>query len=288
MIVPALLYAAVNLGSESVRGWGIPMATDIAFAMAILAVLGTRLPSGLRLFLLTLAIVDDIGAVLVIALFYTEVLAPLWLMGAVGVVVVVLIMRRLRVTHPLAYLLPAIALWVCFFESGVHATMAGVILGFLTPARPPFSAATIERLEALLHPWSSFVVVPLFALANAGVRLSGPALERAATGSVAWGIMIGLVIGKPLGIVGATALSLRSRRARLPAGVEFRHVVGAGMLAGIGFTVALFIAGLSFSGLELEEAKLAIFTASVLSGILGSVVLLLVGNTVRARRGKEA
>jgi NhaA family Na+:H+ antiporter len=250
------------------------MATDIAFGLAVLALLTRRTPRSLRLFVLTLAIVDDIGAIVVIALFYSDDIAGAWLLGALVVIAAMIAMRRLHVESPSVYAAPAAVLWVCVFESGVHATLAGVALGLLTPAAGPEGRRRIERLEATFHPWSSFLVVPLFALANAGVPLGASALRETFSGTVGVGILVGLVIGKPLGICTAVAIALRTRLARLPDDVTPMHILGAGMLAGIGFTVSLFIAGLSFGGTLLDEAKIGILVASVTSGLLGSAVLV--------------
>ena len=273
MVVPAGIYAAVNVGGDGLDGWGIPMATDIAFALAVLAVLGSRIPSGLKLFLLTLAIVDDIGAILVIALFYTDTVHVGWLLLGVAAVACMLIMRRL-VASPLVYMLPAAVLWIAVLESGIHATLAGVVLGLLTPARPVRGRNIIEPLEHRLHPWSSLLVVPLFALANAGIVLSTSGIEAAVTGTIAWGVVAGLVIGKPLGIVVTTALGLRFGIGALPEGMQSRQLLGAGALAGIGFTVSLFVAGLAFQGSALDEAKLGVLAASVISAGVGTVALL--------------
>jgi NhaA family Na+:H+ antiporter len=275
MVVPALIYVTINAGSPAARGWGIPMATDIAFAVAVLAVLGSRVPRGLKIFLLTLAIVDDIGAILVLAVFYSEGIAVIWLLGAVVALVWIVLMRRIPLASPLAYILPSVVLWICVLESGVHATIAGVILGLLTPARPVRGQEIIEPLEHRLHPLSSFVVVPLFALANAGVRLDGASLRGAATSAVAWGIVLGLVVGKPLGIMAATAFGLRFRVGRLPRDTRPSHLAVAGTLAGIGFTVSLFIASLSFTGAQLDSAKIAVLLASVTSALVGVVALLI-------------
>ena len=206
MVVPALLYVAINAGGPGSRGWAIPMATDIAFAVVVLTVLGTRVPKPLKLFLLTLAIVDDIGAIVVIALFYSKGIAFGWLLGALAVIAFIICMQRLRIGNPIVYVVPAVALWVCTLESGVHATIAGVVLGVLTPARPFGGRDVIENLEGRLHPWSSFLVIPLFALANVGLKLDPAAIEHALTSPIAWGIIVGLVVGKPVGIMLATAL----------------------------------------------------------------------------------
>jgi NhaA family Na+:H+ antiporter len=274
MVVPFLLFTALNYGTAADKGWAIPMTTDIAFAVAVLALLGSRVPSGAKLFLLTLAIADDIGAILVIAVFYSDHVSFAWLAAATTVVVVILAMQRARIGHPLAYVVPALALWVCVIESGVHATIAGVALGLLTPARPFGGKQVIEGLEHRLHPWSSILVVPLFALANAGIPLGVADLERAASSAISWGVILGLVIGKPLGIALATMLALKARAGRLPRGVRTVHVLGVGQLAGIGFTVALFVASLSYAGVPLTEAKIGILAASALSALLGISIVL--------------
>jgi NhaA family Na+:H+ antiporter len=317
MVMPALLYVAVNTGGTNLRGWGIPVATDIAFAVGILALLGRRVPTGLRVFLLTLAIVDDIGAILVIAVFYTSDLALGWLAVAVATVAAVVVMQRAHVRVLVPYIVAAGILWLAVFESGVHATIAGVVLGLLTPAwsfHPPErvteptdaelgalrvsppdgqadedeQAAFLEvtrlaneaisplaRLQAALHPWSAFVVVPLFAFANAGVTLSGDVLAQSLSSPITLGVILGLVVGKPVGIVGAAVLAVRSGRARMPAGVGWGLLAGVAALAGVGFTVSIFIAGLAFSEPEVvDAAKIGILIASALAGLLGALALL--------------
>ena len=284
MAVPALFYFAVNVGEPTAKGWAIPMATDIAFAVGVLAILGPRVPRRLKLFLLTLAIVDDIGAIVVIAVFYSNGIGFEWLAAALGAIAVVLLMQRLGVASPWAYVLPAVALWLFVDQSGVHATIAGVVLGLLTPARPYGGKQVIEGLEHRIHPWSSFVVVPLFALANAGVVIDSESVRRAASSSVALGIVLGLVIGKPLGITLATWLGTKARVGRLPEGLDWRHVVGLGAVAGIGFTVALFVDDLSFIGPTFDDAVMGILAGSLLSGIIGAVIL---GTGRAARRAAE-
>ncbi len=274
MAVPALLYLAVNAGGAGSRGWAIPTATDIAFAVVVLATLGARVPRQLKLFLLTLAIVDDLGAIVVIAVFYSEGIVFGWLLAALAVLAAMLGMQRTGLGHPILYVIPAVVLWVCTLESGVHATIAGVALGLLTPARPFGGREVIEGLENRLHPWSSFLVIPVFALANAGLNLDAAALEHAWQSRITWGIIVGLVVGKPLGIMLATSLAVRFGVGRLPDGISFRHVLGAGCVAGIGFTVALFVADLSFAGVTLSEAKTGVLAASVLGAILGRTWLL--------------
>jgi NhaA family Na+:H+ antiporter len=288
MAVPALLFLTVNAGSGGSRGWAIPMATDIAFAVVILAILGSKIPKSLKLFLLTLAIVDDIGAIVVIALFYSDGIGIGWLAAACGVVAAMLVMQRAHVAHPMLYLLPAVVLWVCTLESGVHATLAGVVLGLLTPARPFGGRDVIEHLEGVLHPWSSLLVIPVFALANAGLNLELAAIGDAASSPIAWGIVAGLVVGKPLGIMAATGLGVLLRLGRLPRDLTPRQLFGMSCVAGIGFTVSLFVADLSFEGARLTEAKTGIFLASLLSAAAGVGWLMWASNNRTTRRSPSA
>ena len=274
MAVPALIYLAFNTGGAGREGWGIPIATDIAFVLGALSLLGSRAPSGLRLFLLAVAIIDDIGAIIVIAVFYSDGIDFAALAGGAGIVVVVVAMRRLHIARPIVFVIPAIVLWFLLHESGVHATIAGVALGLLTPARPIGDRQVLDDLEHRLHPISALVIVPLFALANAGVTLSADALRDAAGSTIAWGVVLGLVVGKTAGITGAALLARRLRVGSLPDDVETRHLIGGAALAGIGFTVALFVADLTFGGTEsLAVAKIAILVASIVAGTLGAVVL---------------
>jgi NhaA family Na+:H+ antiporter len=284
MVVPALLYLALTAAGGGAHGWAIPMATDIAFALGVLTLAARHAPPGLKPFLLTLAIVDDIGAIVVIALFYSGGLAWWWLAGALATVVAIVALRRVRAPG-IVPLLGAV-LWLCTFESGVHPTIAGVALGLLTPAVPPpgaedGAATPLARLEHLLLPWTSFVIVPLFALANAGVVLSAGALREAATSAVTLGVVVGLVVGKMAGITGASALAVRLRVARLPADVRWPHLVGAAAVAGVGFTVSLFVTELAFGEAGLAaEAKVGILAGSVLAAGIGSLLL-------RRSRGRE-
>ena len=305
MIAPALIFVALNTGGDGIGGWGIPMATDIAFAVGVLALLGPRVPHQLKLFLLTLAIVDDIGAILVIALFYSTSLSLGWLAVAVAVTVLIVALRPLRVWYQPVYVLLGSVVWFAMHESGVHATIAGVALGLLAPARPLLGQRMFEsvedvlsgdtadpvalrdasfrlresvpvtgRLTTLLSPWTSFVIVPIFALANAGVELSGEAIGSAFSSRVTLGIIAGLVIGKPVGIYLFSTGAIRLRLASLPAGLGGGHLVGAGAVAGIGFTVALFIASLAFDDQRLaDDAVIGILVASVIATALGWVLL---------------
>ena len=268
MIVPAAIYLAFNLGGPGERGWGIPMATDIAFAVGVLALLSKRVPSGLKVFVLSLAIADDIGAILVIALFYSSGLHLGWLAGAASVLMFIVALRRLRVSWAPIYVLLGAALWLATFESGIHATIAGVALGLATPAR---SAPGLERA---LHPWTSFVVVPLFALANAGLVISLDSIRNAATSRVTVGIVVGLVVGKIVGIAGMSWLAIKLNLAVAPEGVPRRHLFGAAAVAGIGFTVSLFITGLAFTDADLADAaKLGVLVGSIIAGIGGAAIL---------------
>lgn len=267
MVVPAAVYAAFNMGREGSHGWGIPMATDIAFALGALALLGRRVPLGLRVFLAALAIVDDIGAVLVIAFFYTGALSWLGFVGAAVVLVVLAVCSRRGVTHPAVYTVLGVALWIGVLESGIHATIAGVLLAMTVPS------ALLPRMEhALLRP-VAFGIMPLFALANAGVRLSADVF-RTLSWRVAVGIALGLVAGKVLGIFVASWLAVRSRRAALPVGVDWNKVFGVSWLGGIGFTMSLFVATLAFgSGPLLDSAKVGILAGSLVAGATGAALL---------------
>ena len=275
MVVPAAIYGAFNAGGAGSAGWGIPMATDIAFALGVVALLGHRVPTPLKVFLLTLAIADDIGAIVVIAAFYSAGLSWPWLGAAAGGLVAVAGLRRLRVSYLPVYVLVGSAVWFATHESGVHATIAGVALGLLTPARPlaPNQVPVAERLENALHPWTSFMIVPLFALANAGVPVSAGALGDALTSAVGGGIILGLVGGKTVGVTAGSWVAVRLGLGRLPEGVSWLQLVPVAALAGIGFTVSLFIAGLAFDDPRLREsATLAILAASVFAALLGAAL----------------
>jgi NhaA family Na+:H+ antiporter len=318
MVLPALIYVSfvISTGGDALNGWGIPMATDIAFSVGVIALLGSRVPVGAKLFLLALAIVDDIGAILVIAIFYTSDLSILWIVFAIGVLLAIFAARKAGIRSMLLYVPLSLIVWFAFLESGVHATIAGVILGLMVPAHALYSdedfrrragwilerydmdAASprarerldqdaleleaiaresvppLERFEYRLHRFSSFIVVPLFALANAGIRFSDFDVLEAIFSPVALGISVGLVLGKPIGIVAATWIGLRLSLGELPRGVNFSQVIGIGMLAGIGFTVSLFIAELAFRNSAMaeiltNEAKIGIFLGSAIAGLVG-------------------
>ena len=283
VLLPAVIFLLLNAGAETARGWAIPMATDIAFAVGVLALLGKRIPPGVRLLLLSIAIVDDVIAIVIIALFYSGGLELAWVLAAIGIVGSILLMQRLGVDRIWPYWVVGAILWVAVLSSGIHATIAGVILGLLAPAKPIGDRHVIEELEHRLHPWTSLVIVPIFALANAGVFLGGGVVSDALGSSLFWGVALGLVFGKLFGISGAIFLASRLGVAKLPDGVEPGHVWGIAALGGIGFTVSIFITGLAFDSMTLlEYSKIGIFAASVTSAVIGSLVLL---TRTRAKAG---
>jgi NhaA family Na+:H+ antiporter len=319
MLAPALLFAAFTHGGEAARGWGVPMATDIAFALGVLALLGSRVPPSLKIFMAALAIADDIGAVLVIAVFYTSEIFTAWLMVGAALLIVLAFFNYLNVESPIPYALLGTAIWFCFFNSGVHATIAGVLVALTIPARSRVEPmqfvdwarrkideienlevpgahvletpdqqvcaqelqaearwiqAPLQRMEHALLPLSTFIILPLFALGNAGVIFRGYDVGELLLEPVTLGVFFGLAVGKPLGIGVMTWLAVKTGVADLPRGVSWRHIIGAGFLGGIGFTMALFISGLAFrAGILQAEAKLAILATSVVAGTIGYFVL---------------
>ena len=319
MVVPALLYSIFNSGGEGAGGWGIPMATDIAFVVGIMALLGPRIPLTLKIFVLALAIADDIGAVLVIAIFYTAEISLTALVIAAIVLVMLVILNRLGTKSLIPYTILGIILWLAFLKSGVHATIAGVLLAFTIPASSRFNTkefservkqliksfddtgdhwknvlnnaerqhdvhsietscervlTPLQRFEHGLHPYVAFFIIPVFALANAGVTLAGLDILGALLSPISLGIIVGLFIGKQFGIFVFSFLAVKLKLASLPEGVNWKNLYGAGMLAGIGFTMSLFIAGLAFADPALLDlSKIGVLTGSLLSGIVGFVYL---------------
>ncbi|MBW3641023.1 MAG: Na+/H+ antiporter NhaA [Actinobacteria bacterium] len=274
VVFPALIFLALAGDGPEGDGWGIPMATDIAFAVGVLALLGDRVPGGAKLLLLSIAIVDDIVAIAVIAVVYTATLSLVWLAAAVAGLVAVVALRLLRVTQVWPYVIVGVFVWLATFESGIHATIAGVTLGLLTPTGEVGGRNVLEQLEHRLHPLSAFVIVPLFAFANAGVDLRGGALDQALDGSLALAVAVALVVGKTAGIGGAALLARRLGIGALPAGVQTRHVWGLAALGGIGFTVSLFVADLAYDAASLtDQAKVGIFAGSLISAVIGSLIL---------------
>jgi NhaA family Na+:H+ antiporter len=311
MLVPAAIYTAFTVGTDGASGWGVPMATDIAFAVGLLALLGPSVPQRLKLFLLTLAIVDDIGAILVIAVFYTTDIELGWLAAAAIGVVMVGLLTKYRVWYTPLYAVIGVGIWYATFRSGVHATIAGVVLGLMAPALPLLQGRAFEsvedvlsgdrvdpgrimdanwkmkeqvavttRLTQLLSPWTSFIIIPIFALANAGIPLTADSLSSALSSRVTLGVILGLVVGKTVGVTLFSYLAVRFNLASLPNGVTFAHILGGGAVAGIGFTVALFITRLAFAGEGgdggsplADEAIKGVLVASVLATMLGFVLL---------------
>ncbi len=320
MVVPAIIYATLNTGGPGADGWAVPMATDIAFAVGVVTLAGSRVPLGAKIFLLTLAVADDIGAIMVIAIFYAGALSWGWLACASVALAAIFALRRGDVQSLAPYLAVGAFAWLALLESGVHATLVGVALGLLTPAWPlrsprlfpsearrvanrveaayydrvltqdefaeneqqiieisrlaMFSTSPLERLERALSPWVAYVVVPVFALANAGVALTGDAVGGIVSDPVTTGVILGLLVGKTVGVFGATALAVRFGIGRLPAGTTWRHVFGLSTTAGVGFTVALFVTSLAFDSAALADtAKVGILVGSLLSGAIGYLLL---------------
>jgi len=271
MIFPALIYLAFTIpGGEGTRGWGIPMATDIAFALGVISLLGGRVPVSGRLFLLALAIADDIGAIIVIAVFYADSVALGFVAAAAGGVALMYLGRRMGIRSWVFYLPMALAVWFLLFQSGVQATLAGVAIALVIPATSGESASP----ETALHPWSSLVIVPVFALANVGVRFVGVDLGAAVTHPIALGVAIGLLAGKVVGITAFTWVAVRLRLGALPRHISWRHVVGLAAIAGIGFTVSLFVTDLAFDTVGTADlAKTGIFLGSAAAGVTGFVAL---------------
>ena len=277
MVVPALIYVALNhADAVALRGWAIPTATDIAFALGILMLLGSRVPASLKVFLTAVAIIDDLGAIVVIALFYTAQLSPLMLLAAGGGIVVLVLLNRARVMNIGPYVVVGLVIWVCVLKSGIHATLAGVVTAMAIPLKDDHGGSPLETAEHALHPWVAFAVLPMFAFANAGVNLQGVSLATLAQG-VPLGIALGLVVGKAVGVFGAAWLLIRLTGASLPAEASMRQFFGVCVLCGIGFTMSLFIGGLAFAGLDPvyeTEVKLGVLGGSLIAGVLGTVLLL--------------
>lgn len=285
MLVPAAVYVAINNQPGLIQGWGIPIATDIAFAVAILTLLSRHVPTSLKLFLLTLAIADDIGAIFVIALFYAEII-NYWFLSLSAVILVLFCLYRNRLAGRLGwFMFIGIVLWLTTHLSGIHASIVGAAVGLIAPvALRPAGMSISKRLEEFFLPVSTFAVLPLFAFANAGVILSAQAFNNTSSASVMTGIILGLTVGKMVGIAAASWLMVRFGKASLPAGTNWRHIIGVGFIAGIGFTVSIFITELAFrDNLQLiESAKIGIFIASILSAVFGSLILWSAGRQAKS------
>ena len=283
MAAPAAIYLTFNHTESSLHGWAIPTATDIAFAVGILALLGTRAPNSLKLFLLALAIIDDLGAIIIIALFYTTNLSTGSLALAGAAILLLIALNLAGCAHVTAYVLVGVFLWICVLKSGVHATLAGVALGFAIPLRGGEAhEAPLHRLERSLHPWVAFGILPIFALANSGVSLAGVSVASLLL-PIPLGISLGLFVGKQLGASVATWLAVRLGLGSLPAGASWLQMYGVCVLAGVGFTMSLFIGTLAFADEgQLAAVRLGVLTGSLVSAVLGYVVLYVAGPRLRA------
>ena len=273
MLVPASIYALINTNTPTIQGWGIPMATDIAFALGVISLLGKRVPSSLKIFLAALAIADDLGAILVIAIFYTNELHWMQLLYSAGILIVLIAMNRLGVKKLFFYIIPGIFLWYFVHHSGVHATIAGVLLALTIPTNPVKDESPLEKLEHLIVRPVNFLIMPIFALANTNIRFENKMIDGLSS-PLGLGIIFGLAIGKPIGVTLFSWLSVKLGMAKLPNKANWKHIFGLGLLAGIGFTMSIFITLLSFSNADYQiEAKFAILVSSILAGISGYVFL---------------
>ena len=293
MALPAGIYLAIA-GDIAPEGWAVPVATDIALAVGLLAMMGPVVTLSLRSFLLALAVIDDIGAILIIAIVYSSGIAYSWVLASVGAILLILALKKMNITSIFIYILCGLLLWYGLYRTGVHPTLAGVILGLLTPnfEKPDTdlhdvddgSVSYIEYLEATLHPYSSLIIVPIFAMANTGVVITEKSLSAATSSVIAWGIFIGLVVGKPLGVLVSALAASKARIAHLPEGASIGTLAATGSAAGIGFTVALFIADLAFEHQELQNiAVVAIIAASVVSALLSSLIFTIYRSSPRQK-----
>lgn len=273
MLVPAGIYVLFNLNTQTIHGWGIPMATDIAFALGVISLLGKRVPSSLKIFLAALAIADDLGAILVIAIFYSSELHRSQLLYSVEIMALLITMNRLGVKKLYFYIIPGIFLWYFIHHSGIHATIAGVLLALTIPTNPEKHISTLEKLEHLIVRPVNFLIMPIFALANTNIRFESKMIDGLYS-PLGMGIIFGLVLGKPIGVTLFSWLSVKLGFAVLPSKSNWKHIIGIGLLAGIGFTMSIFIALLSFKNPEYQiEAKFSVLVASVCSGIAGYLIL---------------
>jgi NhaA family Na+:H+ antiporter len=271
--VPAIIYLSLNAGQETASGWGIPMATDIAFALAVINLLGNRIPSSLKIFLAALAIVDDLIAILVIAFFYSSGIEVSYLLYAAAGLVILILMNRFNVLNPYLYLIPGVFIWYFVHHSGIHATIAGVLVAMTIPTNDTAIESPLERLEHALTKPVNFFIIPVFAFANTNITLESEMLGGL-TSSLGLGITLGLLVGKPIGIMLTSYLCTKAKLSSLPEGSTWRHIFGVGLLAGIGFTMSIFIAILSFNDpLHISEAKLSILITSLLAGVIGYLAL---------------
>lgn len=289
MALPALIYLAIA-GGSAVQGWAIPVATDIALAVGILVLMGERATDGMKTFLLALAVIDDIGAILIIAIFFSTGAIVSWLVAALGAVLAVFVLQKLGVLQSYVYFIVGILLWISLYKAGIHPTLAGVIMGLLTPAVAVSAKnhehlvdvedgtlTIVEKLEGDFHRFSAFIVVPIFAFANSGIELSSAAIKAAIASPIAWGIFAGLVIGKPLGIFLTSKVAVAAKLVELPVGTKNQALVAVGSTAGIGFTVAIFIAKLAFTTPDLQDLAItAVIAGSLVSGLIGVALFRLI------------
>ncbi|MDA9555377.1 Na+/H+ antiporter NhaA [Pelobium sp.] len=277
MIMPAILYSIVNKGTNTAHGWGIPMATDIAFAIAIISLLGKRIPNSLKIFLTALAIVDDLGAIIVIALFYSKELHTSYLLYAGGIFALLLLFNKLGIKNLAFYLIPGAIMWYLIHHSGVHATIAGVLTALTIPTNPTAHASPLEKLEHFLSKPVNYLIMPIFALANTNIHFENGMLSGLEE-KLSIGILLGLIFGKPIGITLFSWLSVKLGLSTLPKNTKWSQIWGLGWLGGIGFTMSIFIALLSFAPVEFQtQAKFAILTSSITAGILGFITLKFLG-----------
>jgi NhaA family Na+:H+ antiporter len=287
MLLPAGVYAIFNIGTPTVQGWGIPMATDIAFALGVISLLGKRVPASLKIFLAALAIADDLGAILVIAIFYTEELHWMQLLYSAGILGLLITMNRFGVKKLFFYIIPGIFLWYFVHHSGIHATIAGVLLALTIPTNPVKDTSPLEKLEHIIIWPVNFLVMPIFALANTNIQFESKMIGDLAS-PLGFGIIFGLALGKPIGVTLFSWLAVKLGFAKLPNRATWKHIFGLGLLAGIGFTMSIFIALLSFSNIDYKmEAKFAILIASLFSGIAGYVFLNALNNKEAKKKVKE-
>jgi len=283
-VVPAIIYLSLNAGKDTSTGWGIPMATDIAFALAVINLLGNKIPSSLKIFLAALAIVDDLIAILVIALFYSSGIDVTYLMYAGAGLAILIAMNRMNIQNPYLYLIPGVFIWYFVHHSGIHATIAGVLVAMTIPTNDTAVESPLERLEHALVKPVNFFIIPLFAFANTNITLESNMINGL-TNSLGLGIGLGLLVGKPIGILVTSYLCSKLKISSLPLGANWMHIFGVGLLAGIGFTMSIFIGILSFaSPIYVAEAKLSILITSLLAGIIGFIVLRLQSNKYIAKQ----
>ena len=273
MVVPALIYFVINRNTDSAGGWGIPMATDIAFALALLSMAGKHIPVSIKIFLSALAVADDLGAVLVIAFFYTSHINFAMLGLGIGILLLLLVGNKAGIKSSYFYLVLGLIVWLCFLLSGVHATIAGVLVAFTVPSTTKSGYSPLKNMEHKLHPWIAFLIMPVFALANSGIVIGSGFLSNIIN-PVSIGVTLGLVAGKFLGICSFTWVMVKLKFSVLPDKATWRHIAGVALLGGVGFTMSLFISGLAFDDqTHIEQAKYGILIASLIAGVSGILVL---------------